>query len=142
MNFAALWSLDPSVIYLNHGSFGACPTAVLEVQAALRREMEREPVDFLVAALPSRLDAARRALAAFLEADPADLVFVPNATAGVVAAQMPLYVACLLGVAARVCTLEPRLALAGIIISLTGWPLFRLGQRLFGGRPDSQERRE
>ena len=83
LNFAALWSLDPSVVYLNHGSFGACPTAVLEVQAALRREMEREPVDFLVATLPSRLDAARRALAAFLEADPADLVFVPNATAGV-----------------------------------------------------------
>jgi isopenicillin-N epimerase len=83
LNFASLWCLDPSVTYLNHGSFGACPSAVLEVQAALRLEMEREPVDFLVAALPARLNAAREALAAFLGAEPADLVFVPNATAGV-----------------------------------------------------------
>jgi isopenicillin-N epimerase len=83
MNLASLWCLDPSVTYLNHGSFGACPSAVLEVQASLRMEMEREPVDFLVAVLPSRLDAAREALAAFLGAAPGDLVFVPNATAGV-----------------------------------------------------------
>jgi isopenicillin-N epimerase len=83
VNLASLWCLDPSVTYLNHGSFGACPSAVLEVQASLRMEMEREPVDFLVAALPARLDAAREALAVFLGAAPEDLVFVPNATAGV-----------------------------------------------------------
>lgn len=81
--FASLWTLDPAVTYLNHGSFGACPRAVLSAQAALREEMEREPVDFLVAALPARIDAARAELAAFLAADPADLAFVPNATAGV-----------------------------------------------------------
>jgi isopenicillin-N epimerase len=80
---ASLWCLDPSIAYLNHGSFGACPAAVLELQSALRLELEREPVDFLVAALPARLDAARSALAGFLGADPADLVFVTNATAGV-----------------------------------------------------------
>jgi len=83
VNLASLWCLDPSVTYLNHGSFGACPSAVLEMQASLRMEMEREPVDFLVAVLPARLDAAREALAAFLGAAPLDLVFVPNATAGV-----------------------------------------------------------
>src|SRR5260370_40120746 len=83
VNFAAHWCLDPSVTYLNHGSFGACPSAVLEMQASLRREMEREPVDFLVAVLPTLLDAAREALAVFLVAAPEDLVFVPNATAGV-----------------------------------------------------------
>jgi isopenicillin-N epimerase len=83
VNLASLWCLDPSVTYLNHGSFGACPSAVLEVQASLRMEMEREPVDFLVAVLPARLDAAREALAVFLGAAPQDLVFVPNATAGV-----------------------------------------------------------
>ncbi len=45
-----------------------------------------------------------------------------------------LYMVCLLGVGARVLTLEPRLAVSGIVILLTGWPLFRLGHRLFGGR--------
>ena len=83
MDFAPLWCLDPAVTYLNHGSFGACPSAVLEAQAALRAEMEREPVDFLVANLPARLDAARDTLSAFLGAAPQDVVFVPNATAGV-----------------------------------------------------------
>jgi isopenicillin-N epimerase len=83
VNFASLWCLDPSVTYLNHGSFGACPSAVLEAQSSLRMEMEREPVDFLVASLPARLDVARQALAAFVGAAPEDLVFVPNATAGV-----------------------------------------------------------
>jgi APA family basic amino acid/polyamine antiporter len=45
-----------------------------------------------------------------------------------------LYILCLLAVGLRVFTLEPRLALAGIIILLTGWPLFHLGRRLFGRR--------
>jgi len=82
-SFRALWRLDPAVAYLNHGSFGACPAAVLDAQMALRLEMEREPVDFLDGTLPARLDAARQALAAFIGADPADLVFVPNATTAV-----------------------------------------------------------
>jgi basic amino acid/polyamine antiporter, APA family len=43
-----------------------------------------------------------------------------------------LYLACLIGVAVRVFLLEPRLAAAGMAILLTGWPLFRLGRRLFG----------
>lgn len=83
MSFASHWGLDPTVTYLNHGSFGACPTPVLALQSSLRAEMESEPVDFLSGSLQSRLDAARGTLAAFLGADPADLVFVSNATAGV-----------------------------------------------------------
>lgn len=81
--FAAHWTLDPAVSFLNHGSFGACPAPVLHTQMLLREELEREPVDFLAATLPQRLDQTREALARFLGADPADLVFVPNATAGV-----------------------------------------------------------
>lgn len=83
MNFPALWTLDPGVLYLNHGSFGACPTAVLEAQAMLRREMEREPVDFLDGSLPARLDGARQVLAQFVGAEATDLVFVHNATTAV-----------------------------------------------------------
>ena len=82
-DFPSLWSLDPAVAYLNHGSFGACPSAVLAVQSALRLEMERELVDFLAVNLPGRLDAARDALAIFLGAHSADLVFVTSATMGV-----------------------------------------------------------
>jgi isopenicillin-N epimerase len=82
-NIAEAWDLDRSVDYLNHGSFGACPRAVLEAQSALRAEMEREPVDFLSGSLARRLEAARRELAAFLEADVENLAFVQNATAGV-----------------------------------------------------------
>jgi len=82
-DFRSLWCLDASVAYLNHGSYGACPRAVLEVQRALQLQMEREPVDFLSRRLPERLQSARAALAGFLGADAADLVFVPNATAGV-----------------------------------------------------------
>ncbi len=80
---AAAWALDPNVIFLNHGSFGACPKAVLAVQADLRAELEENPVAFLGRMLEDRLDDARVRLAAFLGADPEDLAFVPNATAGV-----------------------------------------------------------
>jgi isopenicillin-N epimerase len=81
--FAHLWPLDPSVAYLNHGSFGACPMEVLEYQAALRLRMEREPVDFLWRNLPGLLADARASLGSFIGADPDDLAFVSNATAGV-----------------------------------------------------------
>jgi isopenicillin-N epimerase len=82
-NLADLWPLDPKVTFLNHGSFGACPTEVLRHQAALRAEMEAEPVRFLGRELDDRLDAARAALAAFVGADADDLAFVTNATSGV-----------------------------------------------------------
>jgi isopenicillin-N epimerase len=80
---ADAWALDPDLVFLNHGSFGACPRAVLGVQADLRAELEANPVAFLGRALEERLDAARARLGAFVGADPEDLAFVPNATHGV-----------------------------------------------------------
>jgi len=80
---AKLWPLAPDVIFLNHGSFGACPSHVLHRQAELRAEMEAEPVRFLSRELDDRLDVARAALAAFVGADAEDLAFVVNATSGV-----------------------------------------------------------
>jgi isopenicillin-N epimerase len=81
--FARHWTLDPSVIFLNHGSFGACPRPVLEAQGELRARLEREPVDFMAREWEPRMDEARAALAKFVGADPEGIALVPNATAGV-----------------------------------------------------------
>jgi isopenicillin-N epimerase len=81
--FAHLWPLDPEVTFLNHGSFGACPHAVLEAQQRLRDQMERNPVKFLRRDLEPLLDAARQELASFLGADARQLAFIPNTTTGV-----------------------------------------------------------
>jgi isopenicillin-N epimerase len=75
--------LTPRIDFLNHGSFGSCPRAVLRFQARLRARMERQPVQFFVRDLEGLLDEARAALAQCLGANPAHLVFVPNVTAGV-----------------------------------------------------------
>lgn len=76
------WSLDPEVVFLNHGSYGACPSVVLAAQDEVRADLERQPVLFF-RRLKDRLDEARRAVAAFVGAQPDDLVFVRNATSGV-----------------------------------------------------------
>jgi isopenicillin-N epimerase len=77
------WDLDPDITFLNHGSFGACPRAVLETQTRLRARLEREPVRFFLHDLEGLLDEARGRLAGLVGADPDDLAFVPNATSGV-----------------------------------------------------------
>ena len=79
----AQWALDPSVIFLNHGSFGACPIPVLQYQAELRQRMERQPVQFFVRDLEGLLDEARAALGGFLLAPADDLAWVSNATTAV-----------------------------------------------------------
>jgi isopenicillin-N epimerase len=77
------WRLDPSISYLTHGTYGVTPEPVLAFQRAILDELERNPIAFLTRQHEARLDVARDAIAAFLGADPAGLVPVPNATTGV-----------------------------------------------------------
>lgn len=77
------WTLEPGITFLNHGSFGACPADVLAGQSRLRARLEANPMRFMVREQEALLDGALEALGAFLGAAPADLAFVPNATAGV-----------------------------------------------------------
>ena len=80
---AAHWTLDPGIVFLNHGSFGACPSEVLAVQRAWRDAMEARPIEFLARRLPALLADARADLGTFVGADPDDLAFVTNATGAV-----------------------------------------------------------
>jgi isopenicillin-N epimerase len=82
-DLSAHWTLDPAIHFLNHGSFGATPSRVLNEQHEIRARMEREPVDFFLRKLPAEFSRARCELAEFVGAKPDNLVFVPNATTGV-----------------------------------------------------------
>lgn len=77
------WQLDDSIHFLNHGSYGATPRAVLAHQHELRARLEAEPVRFMARELEPLLDAARARVASFVGARPEDLAFVSNATTGV-----------------------------------------------------------
>jgi isopenicillin-N epimerase len=81
-SFLKYWDFG-EVIFLNHGSFGACPKPVRDRQNELKELMEKEPVEFLARNIQGLLEEARKALADFIGAQSEDLVFVPNATHGV-----------------------------------------------------------
>lgn len=75
------WPLDPEVVHLNHGSFGAVMNEVVAVQDALRLRADRNPVDWFPR-VPELVGHARERIAGFVGADPADTAFVTNASAG------------------------------------------------------------
>lgn len=81
-----LWTLDPDITFLNHGSYGACPRAVLAAQRSWRDRLEEQPVRFMQGILPEALRGSAARLAGFLGARGEDLAFVENATSGVNAA--------------------------------------------------------
>lgn len=78
-----LFLIDPTVTFLNHGSFGACPAPVFEIYQNWQRELEWQPVEFLGRRADSLLAEARSHIGAYLNADPNDLIFVMNATTGI-----------------------------------------------------------
>jgi isopenicillin-N epimerase len=80
-----LFLLHPGLVFLNHGSFGACPRPVFAEYQRVQLELERNPVQMLSRHrhFPSRVDAVRERLAAYVGADASNLILVQNATVGV-----------------------------------------------------------
>ena len=82
-NLSEFWDLNPSIVFLNHGSFGACPKAVMDHQFQLRKELESDPIQFLDVKAKELWAESIQILSEFINADKEGLTFVPNATSGV-----------------------------------------------------------
>src|SRR5665648_221917 len=78
-----LFLIDPDVVFLNHGSFGATPLPVFVAYQAWQARLEKQPVLFLGRELDGFLFEARKILGQYLNVAAEDLVFIPNATYGV-----------------------------------------------------------
>ncbi len=87
-----LFLLRRDIVFLNHGSFGACPRPVFDTYQAWQLELERQPVEFLGRRFADLMGAARESLAAYVGADADELAYMPNATTAlnVVARSLPL----------------------------------------------------
>jgi len=72
--------LDPQIVYLNHGSFGATPKPVFERYQYWQRELERQPVDFIGRRAPGLLRQARETLAQYFNTGAENVVYMTNVT--------------------------------------------------------------
>jgi isopenicillin-N epimerase len=75
-----LFLLDPTITFLNHGSFGACPEPVFREYQRWQRELERQPVEFLARRATALMAEARAKLAAYVGADADEVIYYPNPT--------------------------------------------------------------
>lgn len=81
--YSDLFLLDPEVVFLNHGSFGACPKPVFAAYQDWQRQLERQPVEFLGRRITGLLAEARAHLAAYVGAQPDEVVYFPNPTTAI-----------------------------------------------------------
>jgi isopenicillin-N epimerase len=75
-----LFMLDPSVIYLNHGSFGATPVEVFKIYQRWQKELEYQPVEFLGRRYRDLMSESRAALGTYLGTSQNNLVYTTNVT--------------------------------------------------------------
>lgn len=79
----AQWTLNPNVMYLDHGAFGGCPIRVMKTQEEIRRAIEADPHDFFERRYPTAIEGAKTALAKFVNADARGLVLMTGTTQAV-----------------------------------------------------------
>jgi isopenicillin-N epimerase len=75
--------LTKDITFLNHGSFGACPKPIFEAYQNFQRELETEPVDFILKKAPQYLKVAKNRLAKYIGCDASDFFFTPNPTTAI-----------------------------------------------------------
>jgi isopenicillin-N epimerase len=76
------WTLDPDVVYLNHGAFGAVPAVTQRAKQRLQDTVEANPMRWF-RDLPLRLIRTREAVGRYLGVAAPDIAWVPNSTTGV-----------------------------------------------------------
>ena len=81
--FERFWNHRNDTVFLNHGSFGSCPSSILARQQELQQKIEEDPVRFVTEDFEPLYHENKQALAEFLNSHPDDLVLVKNATQGV-----------------------------------------------------------
>jgi len=79
-NLQKQFLLDPSVTFLNHGSFGATPKPVFQDYQRWQKIMEKQPVEFLGRRIPFLLAESRKALGKYLGTSADNLVYTQNVT--------------------------------------------------------------
>jgi isopenicillin-N epimerase len=72
--------LDPSVTFLNHGSFGATPKPVFKEYQRWQRELENQPVEFLGRRHTDLMFNSREVLAKYVGTSAENLIYTQNAT--------------------------------------------------------------
>ena len=82
-SFKELFILDPQIIFLNHGSFGATPLPVFECYQSWQSELEKQPVAFLGRRAIALMEEARTKLVNYLGAQPDEIVYFPNPTTAI-----------------------------------------------------------
>eukprot|EP00732_Lithocolla_globosa_P004203 Lithocolla_globosa_v1_NODE_3749_length_1592_cov_7.818478.p1 type:complete len:461 gc:universal NODE_3749_length_1592_cov_7.818478:1478-96(-) len=73
------FNIDPDIVFINHGSYGATPLPVLEAEQAYIMEAERNSLQWFET-VDSRMEQVQRQMASYVDAEPEDLVLVASAS--------------------------------------------------------------
>ena len=73
-NLKTLFQLDPDITFLNHGSYGACPSPVFEDYQKWQVMIEQHPVKFMQDDIYQYLDESRSSLGNYINCNKNDLI--------------------------------------------------------------------
>ncbi len=72
--------LDESIIYLNHGSFGACPKPIFDDLQFWQKKLEFEPAQFITKLSNQYLKQSKSSLAKYINCSADDFIYTTNPT--------------------------------------------------------------